>query len=64
MNFTLLRLFDEARRMLSDETGQDLVEYALIVSLVALAATAGMGKFASSVEVAFSSLATTFSSDV
>jgi Flp pilus assembly pilin Flp len=36
-----------------DESGQGLVEYLLIVALVALAATAGMGSAASYINSAF-----------
>jgi pilus assembly protein Flp/PilA len=64
MKELLLRLYDKIRRLHGEEGGQDLVEYALIVGLVALAATAGMQTFASHVNTAFSSLATTFNGDV
>lgn len=37
-----------------DEAGQGLVEYVLIIALVALAATAGMNTLASAINVAFS----------
>ena len=36
-----------------DEAGQGLVEYLLILALVAFAATAGMGKLASGISSAF-----------
>lgn len=39
-----------------DEEGQGLVEYLLILALVAFAATAGMGSLASYLNVAFSSI--------
>jgi pilus assembly protein Flp/PilA len=39
-----------------DETGQGLVEYLLILALVAFAATAGMGSLASYLNQAFSSV--------
>jgi pilus assembly protein Flp/PilA len=42
---------------LKDEEGQDLVEYALLVALIAFAATAGMNHLASSINSAFSSIA-------
>lgn len=47
--------------LVSDERGQDLVEYALIVALIALAATAGMNTLASAINNTFSSLGTTIS---
>ena len=44
------------RRVLQDD-GQDLVEYALVVALIAFAATAGMRTLATSINGAFSSIA-------
>jgi Flp pilus assembly pilin Flp len=41
------------RKIHNDESGQGLVEYLLIVALVALAATAGMGQAASYINSAF-----------
>jgi pilus assembly protein Flp/PilA len=43
---------------LSDESGQDLIEYALVVALIAFAATAGMNSLASGINTAFGNLAT------
>lgn len=43
-------------RLHKDETGQGLVEYLLILALVAFAATAGMGSLASYLNVAFSNV--------
>lgn len=43
-------------RLHNDETGQGLVEYLLILALVAFAATAGMGSLASYLNVAFSNV--------
>jgi len=40
-------------RLQSDESGQGLVEYLLILALVAFAATAGMGSLASGLNSAF-----------
>ena len=41
-------------RLHKDEEGQGLVEYLLILALVAFAATAGMGSLASYLNLAFS----------
>jgi pilus assembly protein Flp/PilA len=43
-------------RLHKDEAGQGLVEYLLILALVAFAATAGMGKLASGLNSAFNSV--------
>lgn len=40
-----------------EESGQDLIEYALVVALIALAATAGMSNLAGGINTAFSKLA-------
>jgi pilus assembly protein Flp/PilA len=50
MSFVLSSL----ARLHRDEEGQGLVEYLLILALVAFAATAGMGSLASYLNVAFS----------
>ena len=39
-----------------EESGQDLIEYALIAALIALAATVGMGVVANAINQAFSSI--------
>ena len=41
-----------------EETGQDLIEYALVVALIALAAVTGMSSLASGINSAFKKLAT------
>lgn len=52
MNFLLNALL----QLHKDEEGQGLVEYLLILALVAFAATAGMGSLASYLNQAFSSI--------
>lgn len=44
-------------RLHNDESGQGLVEYLLILALVAFAAVAGMGSLASGLNSAFSKVA-------
>lgn len=46
------------------QDGQDLVEYALIVALIALAATAGMNTLANDLSAAFSTVGTTLNADI
>jgi pilus assembly protein Flp/PilA len=41
-------------QILKDENGQDLIEYALVVALIAFAATAGMSTLANDINAAFS----------
>ena len=53
MTFVLTSL----ARLHKDEAGQGLVEYLLILALVAFAATAGMGSLASGLNSAFSAVA-------
>ena len=45
-------------QILKDESGQDLIEYALVVALIAFAATAGMGSLATSINTAFTHIGT------
>jgi pilus assembly protein Flp/PilA len=42
--------------LLREEEGQDLIEYALVVALIAFAATAGMSTVATKINVAFSNI--------
>ncbi len=44
-----------------NEEGQDLIEYALVVALIAFAATAGMSTLAAKINGAFTSIGTTLS---
>lgn len=53
----LLRTLATLRRLLTREEGQDLVEYALLIALIAFACTAGMGTLASSINSAFNTVA-------
>ena len=65
MNNLILKMYVKSQTLwstLKDDQGQDLVEYALVIALVALAATAGMGTLASGINTAFSSLGNKLSS--
>ena len=54
----LLRIsFAALQRLLVREDGQDLVEYALLIALLAFGCAAGMGTLASSINAAFNSVA-------
>jgi pilus assembly protein Flp/PilA len=50
--------------LLNDESGQDLIEYALVAALIALGATAAMGTLATSIKNAFGSINTGLNSAV
>jgi pilus assembly protein Flp/PilA len=45
-------------QILKDENGQDLIEYALVVALIAFAATAGMSSVATAINTAFTNIGT------
>jgi Flp pilus assembly pilin Flp len=47
-----------------DERGQDLVEYALLATIIALGLTAGMGSLATSLSSIFSAVANTLTSSI
>lgn len=51
-------------KLLSRQEGQDLVEYALVIALIALAATAGMNTLATDISNAFTTVGSTINSDV
>lgn len=60
MRNIFLKLLVKAQ-MLKDESGQDLIEYALVVALVAFAATAGMTSLANAINTAFNGIGTVLS---
>lgn len=49
----LRSLYSQLKGLLLEEDGQDLIEYALIVALVAFGATAGMQTIAQDINNAF-----------
>ncbi len=57
----LRRIFTNVMR---DESGQDLIEYALVAALIALGATAAMTALAGSISTAFSSVGSKLNSAV
>jgi pilus assembly protein Flp/PilA len=46
------------RDMVADQGGQDLIEYALVVALIAFAAAAGMSTMAGKINSAFTNIGT------
>jgi pilus assembly protein Flp/PilA len=56
MNNMLLKLYVKFQELKNREDGQDLVEYALVVALIAFGAVTGMGALASGINTAFSNV--------
>jgi len=61
MRSLLLKLYVKAR-LWREDNGQDLIEYALVAGLIALAATAGMQSVAANINSAFSNIGTQITS--
>jgi pilus assembly protein Flp/PilA len=64
MNTFFLKCYMRFQALKNGEEGQDLVEYALVVALIALGATAGMSALAGGINNAFNGLSTTLGADV
>jgi pilus assembly protein Flp/PilA len=64
MKDKFLMLSVKIQTMFWNEEGQDLIEYALVVALIALGATAGMRTLATAINDAFISISTTLTSDI
>lgn len=63
MNIELWRLCCiRAQNLMSREDGQDLIEYALVVALIAFGATAGMQTIAADINNVFATVGTTLTS--
>jgi len=60
----LIAKLSVAIKNLGREEGQDLVEYALVVALIAFAATASMKVLASDINVAFSNIAAALTTNI
>jgi pilus assembly protein Flp/PilA len=60
----LLKLYVKFQDLMSREEGQDLVEYALVVALVAFGATVGMKALATGLNTAFTTISSTLSSSL
>jgi pilus assembly protein Flp/PilA len=64
MKDTLLNLYVNARDLMKEDSGQDLIEYALVVALIAFAAVVGMNSVATGINTAFSRISTKLSSAI
>ena len=56
MNGMLLNLYVKFQALKNDEEGQDMIEYALVVALIALGATTALNSLAGGISTAFTSL--------
>ena len=59
MKDRFLMLAIKMQNLMKDEEGQDLIEYALVVALIAFAATVGMKALAGDINLAFTNIGTT-----
>jgi pilus assembly protein Flp/PilA len=64
MNKMLLNLYIKFQDLKNREGGQDLVEYALVVALIAFGATAGMTSLATGINTAFNNVSSQLGSDI
>ncbi|MFZ1941078.1 MAG: Flp family type IVb pilin [Terracidiphilus sp.] len=61
MNDTLLKLYVKFQHLKNGEEGQDLVEYALLVALIALVCVTGVSNVASAINKVFSNISNSLS---
>jgi len=64
MNQLVLSLASALREVTGREEGQDLVEYALVVALVAFGATAALQSLGQALATAFTNISATLSSSL
>jgi pilus assembly protein Flp/PilA len=64
MNTMLLKLYVKFQDLMSREEGQDLVEYALVVGLISIAAVAGLQNVAKAVNNVITSVTATLNAAV
>ena len=62
MSFSQLKVF--LVKLSAEESGQDLIEYALVTALIAFGATAGMGTVADAINNAFSTIGSRLSAAI
>jgi Flp pilus assembly pilin Flp len=64
MDRLLSAFYSKLQTLASDESAQDLVEYALLVALVGFGTTAGMGSLASGINGVFNTVSTRLVTDI
>jgi len=62
MNNLILKLYVKLQELKNNEEGQDLVEYALVVALIAFGAVTGLQSLSSGINSSFLQISTTLSS--
>lgn len=60
----MLNLFVRLQNLISREEGQDMVEYALVVALIAFGATAAMSSLSTELNSAFKSISSKLASSL
>lgn len=63
-NTLLLKLHFRLKDLLAREEGQDLVEYALVVAIIAFGAAAAMKGLSTEIKTAFSTISSELSSSI
>ncbi|MGA2216843.1 MAG: Flp family type IVb pilin [Terracidiphilus sp.] len=64
LNRFLLNVHARIQTLVRSEDGQDLVEYALVVALIALSATVSMRSLAGGIKNAFNSVSNVLATDI
>ena len=64
MNTMLLKLYVKFQDLMNREEGQDLVEYALVVALIALGSVATMKTLSGAISQEFNTISTTFANSI
>ncbi|MFZ0747167.1 MAG: Flp family type IVb pilin [Terracidiphilus sp.] len=64
MNDLMLKFYINCKNLMACEEGQDLVEYALVVALIAFGAVAAMSTLAGGINTAFNDVSTKLSNDI
>jgi pilus assembly protein Flp/PilA len=58
MNTMFLKMYLKCQDLMNREEGQDLVEYALVIALVSVAAVASLGTLANKIIATFGAIST------
>ncbi len=64
MNDLMLKMYVKMQALMQREEGQDLVEYALVVALIAFGAVAAMKGLSSEINIAFSTISSNLNSAI